>query len=1054
MKKTIFFVFLCLYSFINSQNTLNLKLVEEINHHYSSNVDNFFKFKDKLFFTAEDYRGRKIWYYDGNQSKILLDTISPSWASLIDTNFKPTVTEKNFFFTNQYKTTLLASTGDDEGIKTLFKETVNTYPGGQIDNLIAVGQTLFFTCNDSIHGVELWKSDGTKNGTSLVKDIVTGTDGINITYKKVFNGKLYMVLNDGIHGSEIWTSDGTELGTHLLRDIYSGINGSEVQSLLEFSGNLYFVANNGIDGRELWKSDGTTNGTFLLKNINSTLNRDALLSNSNFIVLNNYFYFFANNGTNTQLWRSNGTSDGTTLFKRINTYPTNLPSYTIFNLIGASANEYFVFEVGTTVATTNQYNFSLWRSNGTDAGTYQISDMGNNYNVYNQPQLNFYHYNNKLVFIKQSNPNNELYITNGISGGTTLLTDTYQNYSDFKVINNDLFFKATYDYNKYKILKLADNTTVPNLFLDNILDPDKSYNEYNGEIFFCKYFKNGTNYDKYGAELWKSDYYGSNPILVSDINYSSGSSPHNFNFFYDKVLFQGKEYLSDGLYTYSPMNKEVSLLKSNLMFAANTGLYKANNLYYFNATDTSVSPWISGLYKSDGTSTGTQKIKNVNLSGSETGRKMVDLNNNLYFLARDPNIHYEGTVYNRLWVSDGTESGTKIIDNLSSTNVTPYFNSVIAFNGSIYFCGQLYPSTGSVDKRGMWKLNPTTKEITQIFNPTITYHDDSWSGSKIIGIIGNKLRFYDIYSDDYGNEHTNIYALDLSGTITLLNSFVGVPISEFQSNQYGDDVYTAFNNKYYIPFINSVNGGETSTGFLIMDDATENVNVVFDKPKIAYNEISNLTPCGDYLYFNSKNYIISALDKNNTFHTIKQTDGSTMMDMFRNYKCYNNNIFMYSQFHSDINKEKLEAVIGNDIQTEIGLVLDDNSNFNTIDGLFIDNYNNMYFPISTYLHGSELYTTDMQIFLGTKETDNLKNNIDKIILYPNPVINEINIKTIDKSKIKNIQLIDLIGKTLYDNNFNSNSVSLIFNYKINAGVYFIVITTENGETFSKKIIIN
>lgn len=1054
MKKTIFILFLCLYSFINSQNTLNLKLVEEINHHYSSNVDNFFKFKDKLFFTAEDYRGRKIWYYDGNQSKILLDTISPSWASLIDTNFKPTVTENNFFFTNKSKTTLLESTGDDDGIKTLFKETVNTYPGGQIDNLIAVGQTLFFTCNDGIHGVELWKSDGTKNGTTLVKDIVKGTDGINITYKKVFNGKLYMVLNDGIHGSEIWTSDGTELGTHLLLDIYSGINGSDVKSLLEFAGNLYFVANNGIDGHELWKSDGTTNGTFLLKNINPTSNGDGLLSNSNFIVFNNYFYFFANNGTNTQLWRSNGTSDGTSLFKNINTYPTNLPSYAIFNLIGASANEYFVFEVGSTVATTNQYNFSLWRSDGTDAGTYRINDMGNNYNAYNQPQLSFYHYNNKLVFIKQSSPNNELYITNGNSGGTILLTDTYQNYSDFKVINNDLFFKATYDYNKYKILKLADNTTVPNLFLDNILDPYKSYTEYNGQIFFCKYFKSGTNYDKYGAELWKSDYNGSNPILVSDINYSSGSNPHNFNFFYDKVLFQAKEYLSDGFYTYNPMDKEVSLLKSNLMFAANTGVYKANNLYYFYAIDTSAYPWASGLFKSDGTSTGTQKIKNVDLYSGEAGRKMVDLNNNLYFLARDPDINYTGFIYNRLWISDGTESGTKIIDNLSSTNIKPHFNSVAVFNGSIYFCGRLYEESAGIIKRGMWKLNPATNEITQLFNPTITYRDITRSSSKIIGIIGNKLRFYDIYIDEYGKTHTNIYALDLTGTITLLNSFVGAPISELQSNQYGDDVYTAFNKKYYIPFVNDVNYGTTLTGFLILEDSTDNINVVYDQTKNISNEISNLIPCGDYMYFNLKNYLISAIDKNNTFHTIKQADGSTIMDVFRNYKCYKNNIFMYSQFHSDINNEKLEAVIGNDIQTEIGLVLDDNSNFNRIDDLFIDNYNNIYFQISTFLHGPELYTTDMQIFLGTKETNNLKNNIDKIILYPNPVINEINIKTIDKSKIKNIQLIDLIGKTLYENNFNSNSVNLIFNYKINSGVYFIVITTENGETFSKKIIIN
>jgi ELWxxDGT repeat protein/VCBS repeat-containing protein len=64
---------------------------------------------------------------------------------------------------------------------------------------------LYFGANDGVHGVELWQSDGTTAGTSLVQDINPGpADGLFPNFLAVAGGKLYFGANDGVHGIEPW----------------------------------------------------------------------------------------------------------------------------------------------------------------------------------------------------------------------------------------------------------------------------------------------------------------------------------------------------------------------------------------------------------------------------------------------------------------------------------------------------------------------------------------------------------------------------------------------------------------------------------------------------------------------------------------------------------------------------------------------------------------------------------------------------------------------------------------------------------------------------------
>ena len=104
----------------------------------------------------------------------------------------------------------------------------------------------------------------------------------------------------------------TANGQTLLKDIMPGLKGSNPTSLINFNGTLFFLADDGVHGRELWKSDGTSAGTVLVKDVNPGSTGSDI---KELVVVNNLLFFSAystaGNSNTRQLWRSDGTETGT-----------------------------------------------------------------------------------------------------------------------------------------------------------------------------------------------------------------------------------------------------------------------------------------------------------------------------------------------------------------------------------------------------------------------------------------------------------------------------------------------------------------------------------------------------------------------------------------------------------------------------------------------------------------------------------------------------------------------------------------------------------------------
>jgi ELWxxDGT repeat protein len=145
---------------------------------------------------------------------------------------------------------------DGTAAGTTLVRDINPTEGSGPNALTNLDGTLLFAAHGT-EGNELWKSDGTAAGTVLVRDINPTCVG-----SECFGSNPYMLARAGGNvffgaaadtngGYELWKSDGTKDGTVLAQDIKPN-GGSSPLFMTNVGGRLFFSAEDGTHGRELW----------------------------------------------------------------------------------------------------------------------------------------------------------------------------------------------------------------------------------------------------------------------------------------------------------------------------------------------------------------------------------------------------------------------------------------------------------------------------------------------------------------------------------------------------------------------------------------------------------------------------------------------------------------------------------------------------------------------------------------------------------------------------------------------------------------------------------
>ncbi len=489
-----------------------------------------------------------------------------------------------------------------------------------------VNDLTLFVGTEGRHGEELWRTDGTAEGTRLVRDLRPGEYSSAPAELVPFKGHVLFRAQEDSRRHFLWRSDGTAAGTQPLAAFEEG-----PRYALALDAHVLFMARRASPPHAwgLWRSDGTSQGTWLVKPMGGIavdygLNAPARLGER-------IYFGNADAAHGEELWTSDGTEAGTRLVKDIRpgTGHANITSLT-------RLGDVLLF-----CARSEGNDFELWRTDGTEPGTVRLRTLG--HDPRNSPfPTRLVSTGQAVYFINwDAAHGQELWTSDGTAAGTRLVADlnpgpvgTYMQY--LTAGGSRLFFAASVDGRPAELWR-SDGTQAGTTRVKEpppgvtyglstlwpfIATPD-------GRVFFIAH--DGIR----GERLWTSDGTQAGTTIVTE----ALTSPFALS-----GWAHGRLYLR---------------------------VYEGSS--------------VTTLWVSDGTSEGTHPLAlPTRQPPGSRPRGSVNMNGTLYFAAQD-GVHGE-----ELWKSDGTRAGTVRLTDLapgagstSPTRLTP-------LNGRLLFLGRAW----------------------------------------------------------------------------------------------------------------------------------------------------------------------------------------------------------------------------------------------------------------------------------------------------------------------------------------------------------------------------